>query len=405
MEKNMKDEISGNKENLVGTVKFDKNENVAEPVGNIETLDTDGDGVVDTINHDVDGDGITDMSTKMSDIDGDGITDTIATDYDGDGIADTTTNMLDTDGDGITDTITRDLDGDGITDTTTNMLDTDGDGITDTITRDLDGDGIADTATQFSDIDGDGITDTIATDSNMDGFADNSMVFEDINADGIADQASFYEAGNVEGMGVEGLDAGGMGVEGLDAGGMGVEGLEGAEGFDPTDLLDACFSEDMKVLTSNGYIPIKDVKKGMEIVSYDEKGKTFYNRAVNTIQMARKRQLWKLVLTDSTELKVTGNHRLLTENGWNKVSEIKTGDLILSVDGLVAVKKTEKTNLVGTVFNLHTRMEKNYIVEGVVAHNFTHLFKLRTLLSKYLVDIFVTEKTSPRNLLPSSDKL
>jgi hypothetical protein len=469
MEKSMKDEISGNKENLVGTVKFDKSENVAESVGNVEALDTDGDGIVDTINRDLDGDGITDMSTKMTDVDGDGITDTIATDYDGDGIADTTTNMLDTDGDGITDTITRDIDGDGITDTTTNMLDTDGDGITDTITRDIDGDGITDTTTtmldtdgdgitdtitrdldgdgitdtttnmldtdgdgitdtitrdldgdgitdsmtQYSDIDGDGITDTIATDTNMDGFADQSMVLEDVNADGIADQASFYSAGDTAGYtgGAEGLTEGGMGMEGLDAGGMegldagGMEGLEGAEAFDVSDLLDACFSEDMRVLTSNGYVPIKDVKKGMEIVSYDENRKTFYNRAVNTIQTARKRQLWKLVLTDSTKLKVTGNHRLLTENGWNKVSQIKTGDLVLSIDGLVAVKKVEKTDIVGTVFNLHTRMEKNYIVEGIIAHNFTHLFKLRTLLSKYLVDIFVTEKTSPRNLLPSSDKL
>ena len=96
---------------------------------------------------------------------------------------------------------------------------------------------------------------------------------------------------------------------------------------------------------------------------------------------------------------------MLTENGWNKVSQIKTGDLVLSIDGLVAVKKVEKTDIVGTVFNLHTRMEKNYIVEGVVAHNFTHLFKLRTLLSKYLVDIFVTGKTNPRILQPSSNKL
>ena len=46
----MKDEISGNKENLVRTVEFDKSENVTEPIGNVETLDTDGDGVIDTIN-------------------------------------------------------------------------------------------------------------------------------------------------------------------------------------------------------------------------------------------------------------------------------------------------------------------------------------------------------------------
>ena len=37
---------------------------------------------------------------------------------------------------------------------------------------------------------------------------------------------------------------------------------------------------------------------------------------------------------------------------------IKTGDLVLSIDGLVAVKKVEKTEIVGTVVNLHPRMGK-----------------------------------------------
>jgi len=32
----MKDEISGNKEKLVRTLKFDKSESVVEPIGNIE---------------------------------------------------------------------------------------------------------------------------------------------------------------------------------------------------------------------------------------------------------------------------------------------------------------------------------------------------------------------------------
>ena len=43
MERNMNVEISGNKENLVGTIKFDKSGNAVESVGNIEALDTDED--------------------------------------------------------------------------------------------------------------------------------------------------------------------------------------------------------------------------------------------------------------------------------------------------------------------------------------------------------------------------
>ena len=100
----MKDEISGNKENLVGTMKFDNAKNAVDDKSSVEAIDTDGDGKIDTINQDLDGDGVTDVSSKMTDTNADGITDTIATDYDGDGIADTTTQFMDTDGDGVTDT-------------------------------------------------------------------------------------------------------------------------------------------------------------------------------------------------------------------------------------------------------------------------------------------------------------
>ena len=433
----MKDEISGNKENLVGTMKFDNAKNAVDDKSSVEAIDTDGDGKIDTINQDLDGDGVTDVSSKMTDTNADGITDTIATDYDGDGIADTTTQFMDTDGDGVTDTITTDLDGDGIADTTTNMLDTDGDGITDTITRDLDGDGIvdtttqfsdmdgdgitdtitrdldgdgiADTATQFSDIDGDGITDTIATDTNMDGFADQSMVFEDINADGVADQASFYAAGDTAGYtgGVEGLETGGAGIEGLEAGGAGIEGLEGAEGaadaFDVGDLLDACFEENMKVLTKDGYLSIKNVKAGMQIVSYNEKMKGFCNRTVSAVKTAKNREIWKVSLSNSTEIKVTGNHRLLTSKGWVKISDMKVGDLVQTTTGFVNILKNENTKELGKVYNLHTRMEKNYIVEGVVAHNFTHFFKLRSFLSKYFVDLFLVQDNDSEHVEENSN--
>ena len=142
----------------------------------------------------------------------------------------------------------------------------------------------------------------------------------------------------------------------------------------------------MKVLTKEGYIPIKNIKAGMQIISYNEKTSDFCNCTVSAVKTAERRELWKLLLSNSTELKVTGNHRLLTSKGWIKVSEINVGDLVQTTTGFMNVLKNERTQKFGKVYNLHTRIEKNFVVEGVVAHNFTHFFKLRSFLSKYFVE-------------------
>ena len=48
-------------------------------------------------------------------------------------------------------------------------------------------------------------------------------------------------------------------------------------------------------------------------------------------------------------------------------------------------------------------MEKNYIVEGVVAHNFTHFFKLRSFLSKYFVDLFLVQDNDSEHVEEKSN--
>jgi len=113
----------------------------------ITTLDTDGDGEVDTVIDaiDVDGDGqadIVEVSTAV-DVDGDGVVDAVETvtavDLDGDGDADVVevTTAMDTDGDGEVDTVVTatDLDGDGEADiiTVATAVDTDDDGVADAV--------------------------------------------------------------------------------------------------------------------------------------------------------------------------------------------------------------------------------------------------------------------------------
>ena len=164
-------------------------------------LDTDADGIPDTLDTDDDNDGIPDTLEGTGDTDGDGIPDSLDLDSDGDGIPDADEvgsdplNPLDTDGDGVPDYLDLDADGDGIPDADeigadpSNPLDTDGDGTPDHLDLDSDGDGIADSLEGTGDADGNGIPDfqEAGSDSDGDGIPDSVEGTVDSDGDGIAD--------------------------------------------------------------------------------------------------------------------------------------------------------------------------------------------------------------------------
>jgi len=151
-------------------------------------IDRNGDGVPDAIFSDSNQDGIWDSA--MMDTDFDGSFDTQLFDSNGDGIIDTYHSELDTDHDGIVDTIIKghdynqdgtiesqttyhDLDGDGNYEEVIKGHDSNGDGIIDDITtyHDYNHDGNEDSAIreQFFDRDGDGKIDTYILNSDVDG--------------------------------------------------------------------------------------------------------------------------------------------------------------------------------------------------------------------------------------------
>jgi hypothetical protein len=165
--------------------------------------DTDGDGIPDFLDGDADGDGIPDEDEAGSDpddpvdTDGDGIPDYEDEDSDGDGIpdgveaGDDPSDPQDSDGDGDPDHLDTDSDNDGISDADEigadpeNPLDSDGDGIPDYLDGDSDGDGLPDSWEGGDDSDADGIPDYLDSDSDNDGIPDSED--EDSDGDGVAD--------------------------------------------------------------------------------------------------------------------------------------------------------------------------------------------------------------------------
>lgn len=166
-------------------------------------LDTDGDGRIDAV-PETDGDGILGDADgalqaygDLLDTDFDGISDSVDADIDNDGIPNAEDGFgQDTDGDGIPNERDLDSDNDGISDLREGGgFDSNDDGIVDN-PNDQDGDGLADefdadnggTALPLPDTDGDGVGNHMDTDSDNDGLFD---IFEtdgiDTDADGIVD--------------------------------------------------------------------------------------------------------------------------------------------------------------------------------------------------------------------------
>ena len=177
--------------------------------GGDSSLDTNDDGVIndsDTGYSDSDNDGMDDDSetTPVTNTDNDGNPDFVDIDSDNDGIQDVIEGgdgVFDTNGDGMIDTLDNDVnftfvdaDGDGMADQTedTPVIDSDGDGANDYQDLDSDNDGIFDVVEGGdgidADFDEDGTNEFTDLDTNDDGMIDSDDVgYVDADNDGMAD--------------------------------------------------------------------------------------------------------------------------------------------------------------------------------------------------------------------------
>jgi len=85
-------------------------------------------------------------------------------------------------------------------------------------------------------------------------------------------------------------------------------------------------------------------------------------------------------------VQTTSTHSFLTQRGWVKTKNLVLGDNTLYIDdagnlvnqNVVSVTATEEYS---ETFNLVTTRDNNFIVQGAIAHNFTHLRLLRSLIT------------------------
>ena len=143
-----------------------------------------------------------------------------------------------------------------------------------------------------------------------------------------------------------------------------------------------CFVAETRILTPNGWNEIASLKRGDSVMSLDRGTGQLVSCQVLKLLRYSAKQLWDVQLAGGEVLTTTKDHSFLTRRGWTTTKNLRVGEELSFVNragqtrlnSIVEITRTERAE---PVFNLRTGREFNFIAEGLVAHNFTHLRGLR----------------------------
>ena len=101
-------------------------------------------------------------------------------------------------------------------------------------------------------------------------------------------------------------------------------------------IVDECFHPDALVLTSLGYLKISDIRAGDTVINYSEVAGVFKEDIVEYIHKnltkSSTEKMYDLEFDNGKNIKVTGNHKFLTQRGWIRADQLNNEDDITSIN-------------------------------------------------------------------------
>ena len=98
-------------------------------------------------------------------------------------------------------------------------------------------------------------------------------------------------------------------------------------------IIDECVDGNSYITMGDGSKKmIRDCEVGDKVISYNENEGIFEEDTIVKVYKNRlsSQQLYEITLDDTT-IHITGNHKVLTNNGWKRVDECDVGDYIISL--------------------------------------------------------------------------
>lgn len=101
-------------------------------------------------------------------------------------------------------------------------------------------------------------------------------------------------------------------------------------------MVDECFHPDALVLTSLGYLKISEIKVGDRIINYSEMENIFKEDTVDAVYKnltkSSNEKMYELEFDNNKKIKVTGNHKFLTQRGWVRADQLDVDDSVKSIN-------------------------------------------------------------------------
>ena len=137
---------------------------------------------------------------------------------------------------------------------------------------------------------------------------------------------------------------------------------------------DKCFTGDTPVFTSRGYRPIREMQKGDDIYSRDEKTGETGIQEVEEVFCTGTHTVYHIWLDGEEEIKTTAYHPVyVKEQGWISAINLREGDIVETMDGPAQITKIVKVRHEEKVptYNLHVKEWASYFVgeARVYVHN------------------------------------
>jgi Intein/homing endonuclease len=137
---------------------------------------------------------------------------------------------------------------------------------------------------------------------------------------------------------------------------------------------DKCFTGDTPVFTSRGYRPIREMQKGDDIYSRDEKTGETGIQEVEEVFCTGTHTVYHIWLDGEEEIKTTAYHPVyVKEQGWVSAINLREGDIVETMDGPAQITKIVKVRHEEKVptYNLHVKEWASYFVgeARVYVHN------------------------------------
>lgn len=131
-----------------------------------------------------------------------------------------------------------------------------------------------------------------------------------------------------------------------------------------------CFVGDTLITMANGEaIPIKDIKVGMEVLSFNKDGGLEAGR-VNKLKPSVSRGTVLATMSNGKKVECTPRHRFVQEDGtYERIGQLESGNVLDKDGSLVEVISVNPTGNSPIVYNFEVSVNHTYIANGFRVHN------------------------------------